>query len=243
MATNFYFNNFNSPGEQGLIEDLIIESIRMYGLDVFYIPRTVINYSEEFREQEYSVYNEALGIEAYIKNVDGFEGEGEFLSSFGVEVREQITFSVANKVFASEIGSVIERTRPLESDIIWFPLKKALYVIKYVNAKPVFYQLGSLQFYDIVCELFEYSNEVFNTGVPEIDDLYNNLLTVTTGSFDLQAEDYSQILDEDGHALILEEYSLDLIDSNAQNDYFENIAAEFLDFTYRDPFSESDKRA
>lgn len=240
---NFYFNNFYSTADQGLIEDLIIESISMYGLDVNYIPRTVINYSQEFREQQYSVYNEALPVPAYIKNVDGFEGEGEFLSSFGVEVREQITFSIAYRTFASEVGSVIERTRPLEGDLIWFGPRQALYTIKFVNVKPVFYQLGALQFYDVVCELFEYSNEVFNTGVAEIDDLYNNLLTVSTGNFDYVTEDGYQLLTEDGDALTLEEYNLSQIDSNAQNEFFEDTASEILDFTYIDPFSENERRA
>lgn len=240
---NFYFNNFNNSAEQNLIEELIIESIGIYGLDVSYIPRTIISYSQEFREQEASVYNEALPVEAYIKNVDGFEGEGEFLSSFGVELREQITFSIANRTFASEVGRVIDRQRPLEGDLIWFGPRKALYTIKYVNVKPVFYQLGALQFYDVVCELFEYSNEVFNTGDPEIDDLYNNLLTVISGTFDAQTEDGAQLLSEDGDPLTLEEYSLDEISSNAQNDFFEEEAAQILDFTYIDPFSENERRA
>ena len=240
---NFYFNNFNSRADQSLIEDLIVESIKMYGLDVKYVPRTVINYSEEFREQSYSVYNEALPVEAYIKNVDGFDGEGEFLSSFGVEVREQITFSIAYRTFASSVGNIIDRIRPLEGDLVWFAPRQALYTIKFVNMKPVFYQLGALQFYDVTCELFEYSNEVFNTGVDEIDDLYNNLLTVTTGTFDYLTEENAQILTEEGDTLLLEEYALDQIDSNAQNDFFESEASQILDFTYIDPFSENTRRA
>lgn len=240
---NFYFNNFYSRADQSLVEDLIVESIKMYGLDVKYIPRTVINFSEEFREQSYSVYNEALPVEAYIKNVDGFDGEGEFLSSFGVEVREQITFSIAYRTFASSVGNTIDRIRPLEGDLIWFAPRQALYTIKFVNMKPVFYQLGALQFYDVTCELFEYSNEVFNTGVDEIDDLYNNLLTVSTGTFDTLTENGAQLLTEDGDTLVLEEYAIDQIASNAQNDFFEEEASQILDFTYIDPFSENTRRA
>jgi len=243
MATNFYFNNFYNSNEQNLIEELIIESIKMYGLDVSYVPRTIVSYSEQFREQEVSVYNEALPVEAYIKNVDGFEGEGEFLTSFGVQIREQITFSIAYRSFASEVGRVIDRIRPLEGDLIWFGPRNALYTIKYVNMKPVFYQLGALQFYDVTCELFEYSNEVFNTGVAEIDDLYNNYLTVSTGTFDLKLEDGSQLLTEDGDTFTIEEYAIDEIASNAQNDFFEEEAAQVLDFTYIDPFSENERRA
>jgi hypothetical protein len=242
MATNFYFNNFKSRGEQGLIEDLIIETIRMYGIDLYYLPRTIVNYSNEFREQEYSTFNQALGLEMYIKNVDGFDGEGEFLSSFGVEVREQITFSVAVRTFNAEVGNNITRVRPLESDLIWFPLRNALYTIKYVNVRPVFYQMGALQFYDVVCELFEYSSEVFNTGVFEIDNTYNSLLTTAT-TFDINTEDNSNILTESGDMMYLEEYMIDTLSTNAQNDFFGAQSLEILDFTNKDPFSESDRRA
>ena len=95
MATNFFFNNFSSSGEQNLIENLVIESIKIHGVDNYYIPRKIINRDNAFREQEFSEYGEAIQIEMYIRNVDGFEGDGEFLSKFGVEVRDQITFSVA----------------------------------------------------------------------------------------------------------------------------------------------------
>ena len=115
----------------------------------------------------------------YIRSVDGFEGDGEFLSKFGVEVRDQITFSVALRVFENEVGSVLRRDRPSESDLIFFPFTKALYTIKYVNKKPIFYQMGALQMYDVVCELFEYSNEIFNTGIDIIDKTYNAFLTTT----------------------------------------------------------------
>lgn len=241
--SNFYFNNFNSKAEQGLIEDLVIESIRQYGLDNQYIPRTVINYSPEFREQSYSIYTQSLALEMYIKNVDGFEGEGEFLSNFGVQVREQITFSVAYKTFNKQVGKHLDKIRPLEGDLIWFGPRKALYTIKYVNMKPVFYQMGALQFYDIVCELFEYSNEIFNTGITEIDSIYNNNLIATNFTFEYLTEDNTQLLSENGNDLILEEYAIDIIDANAQNDLFEVQAAQILDFSFIDPFSENEKRA
>ena len=242
MGTNFYFNNFNSKNEQGLIEDLIIESIKMHGVDLYYMPREVVNYSTEFREQEYSQYNQAVTVAMYVKNVDGFDGEGEFLSSFGVEVREQITFSIAVKTFGNEVGILTRRDRPLESDLIWFPFNKALFQIKYVNLRPVFYQMGALQFYDVTCELFEYSNEVFNTGVPAIDDVYNALKTTTT-SFQLMTEDGNVLMTEEGYELFEEEYDIQVNSPNTQNRDFEEQALNFLDFTYHDPFSESDRRA
>lgn len=242
MATNFYFNNFSSSGEQGLIENLIIESIKIHGIDNYYIPRKIINKDSTFREQEFSEYGSAIGIEMYVRNVDGFEGDGEFLSSFGVQVRDQITFSVATRIFEQEIGSVLKRDRPVESDLIWFPFTRSLYTIKYVNKKPIFYQLGALQMYDLVCELYEYSNEIFNTGVEEIDNAYNALLT-TTDPYIITTEVGTTLFAEDGTAIIKEEYDIDELDMASQNEFFETEAVDFLDFTERDPFSEGDRRA
>ena len=242
MATNFYFQNFSSSGEQNLIENLVIESIKIHGIDNYYIPRKIINRDNAFREQEFSEYGEAIQVEIYIRNVDGFEGDGEFLSKFGVEVRDQITFSVALRVFENEVGSVLRRDRPSESDLIFFPFTKALYTIKYVNKKPIFYQMGALQMYDVVCELFEYSNEIFNTGIDIIDKTYNAFLT-TTDPFIALTENSLQILTEDGFHIIKEEYDIDYLDQTSQNDIFEAEGLDFLDFTERDPFSESDRRA
>jgi len=242
MATNFYFQNFSSSGEQNLIENLVIESIKIHGIDNYYIPRKIINRDNAFREQEFSEYGEAIQVEMYIRNVDGFEGDGEFLSKFGVEVRDQITFSVALRVFENEVGSVLRRDRPTESDLVFFPFTKALYTIKYVNKKPIFYQMGALQMYDIVCELFEYSNEIFNTGIDLIDKTYNAFLT-TSDPFIMLSEGSLQITDETGFHIIKEEYDIDYLDQTSQNSMFETEGLDFLDFTERDPFSESDRRA
>ena len=237
MPSNFYFNNFNSNGEQGLIQDLIVESIKMYGIDLYYLPREIINLSQEFREQETSQYNQAISTVMYIKSVDGFDGEGEFLSSFGVEVREEITFSIANFTFNNDIGQLARRDRPLESDLIWFPLNKAVFQIKYVNVRPVFYQMGALQFYDVVCELFEYSNEIFNTGVAAIDTIYNSFASTNT-PYLLLAEDGTKLLTEEGFELFEEEYDIQN-QPNEMNNVFTQISSNFIDFTHEDPFSET----
>jgi hypothetical protein len=238
MATSPYFSNFSSPKEQALIEELVIESIRIFGIDNYYIPRKIITLNNTFREQEFTEYVGAISLEMYIKNVDGFDGEGEFLSSFGVEVREQITFSIALRVFEQEASYVLKRDRPLEGDLIWFPFTQALYTIKFVNKKPVFYQMGALQFYDITCELFEYSNEIFNTGVDFIDQTYNSFLT-TSDPYFMKDENGATIKDEFGNPLILEEYNIELLDSTSQNGIFEEEGSSFLDFSQTDPFSET----
>lgn len=235
--SSFYFNNFNSRGEQNLIEDLVTESIRIYGVDNYYVPRKILSTNSTFREQGATEFGEALSIEMYIRNIDGFQGEGEFLSAFGVEVREQITFSVAKRTFNTDVGAYMDRDRPLEGDLIFFPFSKAVYSIKYVNVKPVFFQMGSIQFYDLICELFEYSNEVFNTGIPDIDNTYN-VMTISETEYYLRTETGDIMTDENGDPLLEEQYQLDKLDPGAQNDSFASSGLDFLDFTEQDPFSE-----
>lgn len=242
MATSLYFNNFSASGEQSLIEDLIIESIRIYGVDNYYIPRKIVDFNNTFREQEYTEFVGSVLMEMYVKNIDGFGGDGEFLSTFGLQVREEITFSLALRVFEQEAKYVLKRDRPLEGDLIWFPFTQALYQIKFVNKKPIFYQMGALQFYDIVCELYEYSNEVFNTGINIIDTTYNALLT-TNNPYFLFSQDSSPLLDENGNNIVEEEYNLSYLDVSSQNQVFQVAGNQFIDYSEADPFSETDRRA
>ena len=211
-------------------------------MDTYYVPRTIVTRDNTFREQSVTEYGEGISIEMYIKNIDGFEGDGEFLSKFGVEVRDQITFSVAMRVFDTEVGSNLRRDRPLENDLVWFPFNQHLYQIKFVNKKPIFYQMGALQMYDVVCELFEYSNEVFNTGIDIIDNMYNALLT-TTDPYAFTTEVGFNLVDENGNEILDEEYNIGTLDTASQNDYFESEGVDFLDFSERDPFSEIERRA
>ena len=242
MATNFYFNNFGASNEQGLIEDLIIESIRMYGLDMYYIPRTKNNVSDVFNDVQYSTYNNPVFVEMYIQNVDGFQGDGEFLSKFGVEVRDQITFTISQRVFNQEVGIYTNETRPNEGDIIWFPLTASLYQIKYVNKKAIFYQLGALQTYDIVCELYEGNSDIFNTGIAEIDDKYN-ALSLVDDSYAILMEDGAVLMTEYNEKVLNENYSIDTIDVLADNDVYDlSTNIDFIDFTEIDPFSEGGTR-
>lgn len=176
MPTNNFFNNYKSSMEQSLIEDLVVESIKIYGIDVHYLPKRNDNIDSVFRDEELITFDSAYMIEAYIKNVDGMQGDGDFLSKFGLEIRDQITFTISRRSFQSEI--IINEPlykRPKEGDLIWFPLTSKLYKVKFVEHESVFYQLGGLQTYDISCDLFEYNNEIFNTGLPEIDNVYQPL--------------------------------------------------------------------
>jgi hypothetical protein len=217
MATNFYFNNFTNSGEQNLIEDLIIESIRIYGHDLWYIPRTLVAKDELLNEDDLSTFNSAYMVEMYIKNVEGFEGDGDFLSKFGLQIRDSITFTIAVRKFNSEVGLYNEEVRPNEGDLIYFPLNRKIFEVQHVEHEAIFYQMGSLQTYDLRCELFEYSQERFNTGVLEIDTLFNRYI-LTTNSAIANVE------------------SVDLL---ADNFTIETIADSIIDFTEANPFGES----
>jgi hypothetical protein len=242
MATSLYFNNFGASNEQNLIEDLIIESIRMYGKDMYYIPRTKSSVSDVFRDVQYSTYDNPIFVEMYIRNVDGFQGDGEFLSKFGVEVRDQITFTMAQRVFNEEVGKYTNESRPFEGDLIWFPLTAALYQIKYVNKKAIFYQMGALQTYDIVCELYEGNSDVFNTGIAEIDTKYN-ALSLAEDTYFILAENGNTLVTEYGEAILNENFNIDEIDVQADNDVYDNPTnIDFIDFTEIDPFSEGGAR-
>jgi hypothetical protein len=179
-------------------------------------------------------------LEMYIKNVEGFEGEGDFLSKFNIQIRDEITFTLAQRVYNEEVGMNEVNTRPREGDLIYFPLTEKVYVIKFVEHEAVFYQLGGLQTYDLRCELFEYSNEDLNTGVPQIDDLEIKH-SINVGINDLAT------LDANGNIVINantgrpvglpEDYSL--IDPFADNKNFQIKSDQFVDFSETDPFSET----
>jgi hypothetical protein len=244
MATNFFFQNFEASNEQNLYEDLIIESIRIYGENMFYIPRELKNYDKLLGEDDSSEYNRAIMVELYIKSVDGFSGNGNFLSKFGLQIRDQVIFSIARRTFDQEVTSLTTQTRPNEGDLIFFPLNKKCFQIKYVNNFEMFYQFGALQTWELTCELFEYSNEILNTGIEEIDILQKKFsLNILDYAFEDENGDY--LVDENGDYLVTEKYNYDAINPTALNEVIqtgsENFGIgsdDFVDFSEINPFSE-----
>lgn len=219
MPTNLYFNNFASSGEQNLYEDLIIESIKIYGEDVLYVPRVITNYDKLMGADDQSEYNNAYEIEMYIESIDGFTGDGNFMSKFGLEIRDQITLSVARRSFFKEVASQTNQLRPNEGDIIYFPLNNKCFQIRYVDKLEMFYQFGALQTWKLTCELFEYSNEVFNTGIAAIDIIQISQSTnILTDS--ILEEHGNMITDENSNYLIQEDYSI--IGSTEVNTFLES---------------------
>lgn len=237
MATNFFINNFNSSQEQRLLEDLIIESIRFYGQDMQYIPRVLNKYDDVYGADDQSSYERAYPIEMYIKSIDGFSGDGDFLSKFGIEIRNQVVFSMAQRIFTQEVGVSTNQTRPNEGDLIYFPLNQKVFQIKYVNKFEMFYQLGALQTWEVTCELFEYSGEKLSTGIPEIDELE---LKFSTNVFDFAIKDEldKMITDELSKIIVNEGKSVDDLIILDDSDEIQQESDTFVDFTVSDPFSD-----
>lgn len=220
MATNVFFRNYDNFNEQNLIDDLVIESIKIFGVDVRYISGVFNNVDRIFNEDDTPLYDEIYDFEVYVKSVDGFEGEGDFLSKFGLEIRDQVTFSVAIRTFERHVTrNNADKIRPKENDIIFFPLNQKMYRVTYVEHESVFYQSGSLQVYDVKCELMEYSNERFDTGMYEIDHYFDDVKTDTGTVNTLDALEDS--------------------DPFAQNLALEDVADDIIDFSEIDPFSET----
>lgn len=228
MATNPYFNNIKYKPTQNLMEDLIIESIKTKGIDVYYIPR---RYTEKldniFGEDPLSKFNISFPIEMYLETFNGFAGEKEVVSKFGIEIMDTLTLSVAKKRFEQEVGKLpplidrpIELDAPAMGDLIFFPLSGGLFEIKYVDNKNVFFQGGKLYTYKLECELFKYSMEPIDTGNSDIDQIED---------FIINGVDQ----DNDGDV----DYIQDTKNPN-NNNSIQSEAQSIVDFTEVDPFSE-----
>src|SRR5210317_591692 len=172
MATNPYITKGYRP-EQNLYEDIVIESLQFYGQDVYYLPREIITQDQIFADEVESRFSEAYKVEMYIENIEGFDGEGDLFTKFGVEIRDQATFIVARKRWKNLIGAYLEENnfRPREGDIIYLPLSNSMFQIMKVETEAPFYQLNQLPTFRLRCELFEYNDEEFQTMVDEIDDV------------------------------------------------------------------------
>jgi hypothetical protein len=179
MPRNVYFSQ-TVRSEQNLYEDLIIESLKIYGQEVMYLPRNMVSRDMILNEAIESKFNDAYSIEMYLENVDGFEGDGSLLTKFGLEIRDQATFVVAKKTWEKLVGfwnNGIISSRPAEGDLIYLPMSKGLFEIKFVDHQSPFYQLSKFPVYKLRCELFEYANEEIKTGVDELDKLQRSFAT------------------------------------------------------------------
>lgn len=168
MAVSQYFNHITHLGEQNLIEDNVIESIKNTGMDVKYIIRENVSVDYLFKEDLDTQFSDFGVIEALLLDYDSFGGDGDLFNDFGLEVNDTLRLDISKKRFKEEFPEFLH---PREGDLIFFPLNKALFEIKFVEKESTFYQAGKLYVYELRCELFEFGDEGFVTGDDEIDDL------------------------------------------------------------------------
>ena len=298
MATNLYFSQ-GRKSEQLLYEDIIIESLKMYGQDVYYIPRELVNKDTIFGDDSTSRFESAYRIEMYVEGVEGFDGEGDLFAKFGVEIRDAATFIMARRRWINTIGSV-ENTeiepmyRPREGDLIVLTLSNSIFEIQKVEDESPFYQLKDLPVFRMRCELFEYNDEDFDTGVEAIDAVetshaYTTILTFDQTAFSIANSTYSlgEELSQDNGTYIMKgevahidasvpsTYKLSIAHTGAtdgeyhvwsttdpivgahslvseipttntgedlqegnQNDIFDDVADDFMDFSETNPFGD-----
>ena len=180
MPRNVYFSQ-GATSEQRLYEDITIEALKIYGHDVFYIPRSIVNTDSIFNEDALSKFGAAYQIEMYVENTDGFGGEGDLLSKFGVEIRDSVNLIVSNRRWEQLVSRFQDPTevRPQEGDLIFFPLVNGLFEINYVEDETPFYQLQNIPTFKLSCQQFEYNNQEIDTGVSEVDKFELNFATRT----------------------------------------------------------------
>jgi len=191
MALNPFFLNGTST-EQSLIQDLINEQLKIYGIDIMYIPRKILNSDNILKEVQSSRFDDNFIIEAYVNNYEGYAGAGDLMTKFGVSLRDEVTLTISKERFEEFIAPILTSlynpdliyndpneidlvTRPREGDLIYFPLGKRLFEIKFVEHEKPFYQLGKTYVYELVCELFEYEDEIIDTTVEEVDELIKDV--------------------------------------------------------------------
>ena len=243
MPTNVYFDT-GTKSEQHLYEDLMIEQLKIYGQDVFYIPRTLVKEDELFGEDTLSKFDDAYQIEMYFENVEGYEGEKEIMSKFGLQMNEDVTFVVARRRFeqlVSHDSNLIVKTRPNEGDLVYFPKVKKIFEISFVDHDDPFYQIHNVPAFKLKCKTFEYSGEDIDTGITEIDaiETANSLDQLV---YQVSLEDGTgSLLTETGDYIIQEAFVVDTIDENAMNDFFETQDDNIIDFSESNPFGDIGK--
>lgn len=213
---NVYFSH-GTRNEQYLLEDLIIESISIWGQQFYYIPRTLVAKDNILGEDRLSEFKSSYPVDMYLESVDGFEGQGAFIQKFGLMMEQSATLTCSRRTWERVVGkhgATILPNRPCEGDLLYFPLTKGLFEIKFVDHQDPFYQLKKLYVYRLQVELFQYSSEKMDTGIPSID-VFESLKT-----FD-----------------VAQQPDIDVVDSYGDNSKFKEEAENII-FDTSNPFGE-----
>jgi hypothetical protein len=254
MPTNVYFST-GTTSEQRLYEDLIIEQLKIYGQDVYYLPRKIANKDTIFGEDPASSFDDSYIIEMYVDNTDGYMGEQEIIKKFGLELRDDIKFTVSKlrwETLISNNSDLQNTTRPNEGDLVYFPTTKAFFEIQFVEHEQPFYQQNALPVYKLSCTKWEYSSESVTTGITEIDTNTTDISTDTMAfQFSLENETGAFVIESSIGAidyLINEDFTMATQQPVDQGQAFETAAGtntssttdDILDFSEKNPFGEVD---
>ena len=254
MPTNVYFDT-GTTSEQRLYEDLIIEQLKIYGQDVYYLPRKIANKDTIFGEDPASSFDDSYIIEMYVDNTDGYMGEQEIIKKFGLELRDDIVFTLSKLRWEMLVknNNDLVADRPQEGDLVYFPTTNAFFEIQFVEHEQPFYQQSALPVYKLSCTKFEYSSERIDTGITEIDSTEDSLSTDTMNfQFSLENETGAFVMESSVGAidyLINEDFTMATQQPVDQGQAFETAAGtntsstadDILDFSERNPFGEVDE--
>lgn len=245
MALNPFFNK-GSTLEHKVYEDMVIEAIQIYGFDVYYLPRKLRKFDNVLGEDTLSVFELAIPIEVYIENFEGPEGESEIIQRFGLEIRDSFTFRIAKRRWEQVIGALnvtIVNSRPNEGDLIFIQLGQSsteLYEVKFVEHEKPFYQLDRITTYELKCEMYQYSNELFRTGIPQIDSISQEVATDSL-LYGLATELGVEMISENGAAIGTEHWNDDTQEKNryATNADFNEESLDIIKgWNPNDPFGD-----
>lgn len=240
---NKYFQGGNSIGnrsEQNLLEDLIIESIQIYGFDMLYLPRTFNNFDKLYLEDNMSSFENSYMIEMYLETVNGFEN-ADMMAKFGLQLNDNGSFVVSKRRWIEAVarsGNSLLPNRPTEGDIIYFPKTKSMFEIISVDAFNDFYQLGKLYTYKMKVELFQYSAETIDTGNPELDTIRFPFGNMVEEAYTLLDETDQILLDEHGEPLLSDDYNMNNINSEADNQFIKQNNTNLINFSISNPFGD-----
>ena len=217
MPRNPYFKDYT--GEQNVTEDITIEMIQTMGRDMIYIPRNRVSKDDLFGEDISTKFDSGFDLEMYVQTVDGFEGEGDVISQYGLQIKDRMEVIVARKRFEEEVKVFTGQERPLEGDLVFFPLSKTLFEINFVEHENPFYQLGKLYTYRLSCEIFTYdAGQELDTGIADVDQIEDDIKSLSGNDVTIN----------------------DTVDgtTSGDNDTFDTLDDDIFDFSETDPFSE-----
>jgi hypothetical protein len=237
---NVFFDFVSAQNEQRLLEELFRESVEIYGEDFYYLPRKTGDYDAVLREDPTSFFDEAHLLVCYVKSVDGFQGDGNFLSKFGLEIRDQVVLSFSQLGFNEDVGSVAGIERPREGDLIFYPRNRRMFQVRFCDQKPFFYTLGTLPAYDVTCEVFEYAGERFETGIRDLDEVYEVHGHDAHDDAVLVEDQDLEVGLEDGSALVDETWETETVNPEQQNDALQDVSDGLPRFDENDPFQDGE---